>query len=232
MSNFFTLLKWQFLLLHKNSIITISFAVTLIYGVILFFFKDMAVLDKLLVTLVLNDPSIIGFFFIALGIYTEIKHQILPAIFVTPVNLHALIMSKVLSISIVGVVCSLGLAISVKGFSFDIVSYTAGSFGICVLSSLLGLYMLTYATDFLKFTLTSVPIFLLFINVPMLQYLEGIDIGFTKYFFPIQGSVDLIDAAISGTSINYWYGYFSIILMLPVFYVFAYTRFKKKVVQR
>ncbi|WP_341225675.1 hypothetical protein [uncultured Arcticibacterium sp.] len=232
MSSFFTQLKWQFLLLQKNSIITISFVVTLIYGVLLYFLRDVGSLDKLVVSLVLNDPSVIGFFFIGLAIYTEIKHQVLPAIFVTPVNLHSIVLAKVISISLIGLVCSLGLAISIKGFDFDILSYTVGSFGICVLSSLLGLYMLTYANDFLKFAMMSVPIFLIFINVPLLNYLGAIDLGFVKYLFPIEGSLGLIDAAISGTEISFLYSYLSIFLMVPLFYFLAFNRFKNKVVHQ
>lgn len=232
MSSFFTQLKWQFLLLQKNSIITISFVVTLIYGVLLYFLRDVGPLDKLVVSLVLNDPSVIGFFFIGLAIYTEIKHQVLPAIFVTPVNLHAIVLAKVISISLIGLVCSLALAISIKGFDFDMLSYTVGSFGICVLSSLLGLYMLTYASDFLKFAMMSVPVFLVFINAPLLNYLGALNMGFVKYFFPIKGSLDLIDAAISGTEISYVYSYLSIFIMVPLFYYLAFTRFKNKVVHQ
>lgn len=232
MSSFFTQLKWQFLLLQKNSIITISFVVTLIYGVLLYFLRDVGPLDKLVVSLVLNDPSVIGFFFIGLAIYTEIKHQVLPAIFVTPVNLHAIVLAKVISILLIGLVCSLALAISIKGFDFDMLSYTVGSFGICVLSSLLGLYMLTYASDFLKFAMMSVPVFLVFINAPLLNYLGALNMGFVKYFFPIKGSLDLIDAAISGTEISYVYSYLSIFIMVPLFYYLAFTRFKNKVVHQ
>lgn len=230
MKTFLTQLKWQFILLQKNNIVTISFVVTLIYGVLLYFLRDIGSLNEFMVALVMNDPSVIGYFFIGLAIYTEIKYEILSAILATPISIHLLIISKVLAITFVGTVCSLGLAISVRGFDFNIFDYTLGSFAICALSALLGMVMLTYATEFLKFTLQSVPIFLLFINVPLLQYLGVFDMGIVKYLFPVQGSLDLIEYAISGSEISHAFSYFSIVLFIPIFYILAYKRFNKKLV--
>lgn len=228
MKTFIIQLKWQFMLLQKNSIISISIGVTFIYGLILYFLRDVGSLDKILVSMVLNDPSVIGYFFIALAVYTEIRNQILSAIVVSPINLHYIIISKTLSLSFIGLICALGLAISVKGVNFDIVSYSIGAFGICILSTLLGLIMLTFASEFLKFTMLSIPIFLVFINIPLLQYLGAIDMGIFKYVFPIQGSTDLINMSISGGDINIWYSYLSLILLIPTFYMFAYKLFLKR----
>lgn len=232
MRTFITQLKWQFILLQKNSIISISLAVTFIYGLLLFFLRDMNSLDTLLVALVLNDPSVIGFFFIGLAIYTEMRDQVLPAIFTTPLDIHFLLISKIVSISTVGLICSLGLAISVKGFDFDILSFAVGSMGICLLSTLLGLFMLTFADEFIKFAMISIPIFLIFINIPLLQYLTIIDMGSVRYLFPIQGSLDLIDSAVSGTEINYWLAYGTIVVMVPIHYRLAFQRFSKKIVSQ
>jgi len=225
-------LKWQFILLGKNNIISISFGVTVIYGIILFLLRDIQVLDKVMVALVLTDPSVIGYFFIALAIYTEMKHGILPAIFVSSLSLHQLLLSKTVALSIIGTVCALGLAISVRGFDFDMLNFTIGVFGICTLSTLLGLIMLTYSNEFLKFTMLSVPFFLVFMSVPMLIYLGVINIGFVKYLFPIQGSLDLIDHSISGTKISFVYAYLSILIFVPVFYALAYRIFNRKVVHQ
>ncbi|WP_320113366.1 hypothetical protein [Draconibacterium orientale] len=232
MNSFGSQLKWQFVLLQKNSIITISFAVTLVYGLTLYFLRDIGSLDKLLVALVLNDPSVIGYFFIALAIYIEMKHRILQAIFVTPFNLHHLFLSKVISVSLIGMACSLGLAFSVKGFDFNIAWYAIGSLSICVLSSLLGLYMLTFSNEFLKFAMSSIPVFLAFVNLPLLQYLNVVEMGLVKYIFPIQGSLDLIDYSVSGTAINFAFAIASIVVFIPFFYWLAFRRFSRKIVHQ
>ena len=225
-------LKWQLIILHKNSIISISLVVTIIYGIFLFFLNDLEAIDKILITLVLNDPSVIGYFFIALAVYMEIKYEILPAIFISPISLHYYIISKILALSIIGLGCSLGLVFFVKGLAFGILNYSIGAFGICLLSSLLGLMVLNYADDFLKFSLISVPLFILFINVPLLQYLGVIEIGFIKYLFPIQGCVDLIENAISGVPIHLPFAYLSVLFWIPIFYMSAFKLFNKRTVQR
>lgn len=232
MTNFIKSLKWQFLLLQKNSIISISFGVTIIYGLLLYFFRDTRAIDKLLVSLVLSDPSVIGYFLIALAIYTEIKHQILSALLVTPASIHQMLITKTISMTIIGVVCCLGLVVLVKGTSFNILYFTLGAVGICLMSSLLGIIMLTFSGEFLKFVMFSIPVFLIFVNLPLLHFLGGINMGFFRYLFPIQGSLDLIDYSLSGTHVNLWYSYFSIVISIPLLYVVAYRLFVKKVVQR
>lgn len=228
----FKQLVCQFILLQKNQIISISMIVTVLYGIILFFLKDFEFIDKILVTLVLIDPTIIGYFFIALIIYTEMKHQLLSAIFVAPINIHKLLIAKIMSLSIIGAVCSLGLVISVKGLDFSFIHFTIGSFGICLLSALLALIVLTKANEFLKFAMISLPVFIVAINISQLQYLGAIDIGHFKYMFPIQGCTDLIDYSVSGTNINFVYAYMSLIILVPAFYLFAFKAFKKKIMRQ
>lgn len=232
MIQFFHLLKWQFILLHKNNIITISFAVTFIYAVVLFLLRDIQGLDTVLVALILNDPSVIGYFFIALSIYTEMKHQVLAAIIVTPVNMHQLIITRVLSLSIIGTLCSLGLVISVNGLDFNWWAFIIGSFSICLLSCLLGIYMLTFAGEFLRFTIISIPVFLFFINIPLVHYLGVIDLGYAAYLFPLEGSLQLIDFAVSNAPIDFTYVLFSLLLFVPAFYWLAFYRFNNTVIHQ
>lgn len=232
MISFLNQLKWQFILLQKNNIISISFIVTIIYGLILFFLKDAKYIDELLVSLVLNDPSVIGYFFIALFIYTEIKHGVLNALFVTPVNTHQYLLSKILSLAIIGTICSIGLVLSVKGVGFDFFNYIVGSFSICLLSAIVGLITLTFASEFLNFALLSIPVFFIFTGISLLSYLGVIDIGDFKYLLPVQGGLDLIDNAVSNTRINYGYVYISLGIAIPLFYVIAFRLFTKKYISQ
>lgn len=225
-------LKWQFILLQRNNIISISIAVTLIYGLLLFFLRSTANIDKVLVSLILNDPTVIGYFFVALAIFTEVKHQILPAIFVTPVNTHHYILSKSLSLSVVGLFCSLGLAISVKGLSFDILAFSIGAFGISILAALLGIIVLSYSDDFLKFALLSFPVFLPVVNLPLLHYLNGIDLGFVIHLLPIQGGLNLIAESLIENSALSWFSIISLAIWIPLFYIGAYRRFSSTMIHQ
>lgn len=230
MKPFLIQLKWQFVLLHKNSILVISAVVTIIYGGILFALKGIGGLEQVLVALVLNDPSVIGYFFIALAIYTEIKHQILPAIFVSPINLHHYLLSKTIALTIIGTICALGLAISVKGVAFDILSYSLGVLVICLLSTMLGIIMLTFADEFLKFAMLSAPVFLAFTGLPLMQYLGVFDMGLFKFILPIQGCVDLLEHAMTGQPKNNLLIYGSLLFWLPIFYIAAFRLFNWKLV--
>jgi fluoroquinolone transport system permease protein len=230
MNSFFKQLKWQFILLNKNNIVTISLVVTLVYGIILYFFKNTTGIDKFLVSLVLNDPSVIGYFFIALAIYTEIKHGIFNALFVTPVNTHVYLISKIIALSIIGTVCSVGLALSLKGLDFNMTNYIIGSFSICLLSAILGLIVVTFAPEFLNFALRSIPIFFLFTGISLLHYLGAIDIGGFRYLLPVQGGLDLIDNAVSQTKITYQYVYSSLGFYILISYFFAHRLFTNKYV--
>jgi fluoroquinolone transport system permease protein len=232
MISFLKQLKWQLILLNKNNIITISLVVTLMYGVILYFLKDTHNIDKFLVSLVLNDPSVIGYFFIALAIYTEIKQGVFNALFVTPLNTHVYLISKIIALSLIGTICSLGLALPIKGFEFDTLNYSIGSFSICLLSAILGLIVLTFASEFLNFALLSIPVFFLFTGVSLLHYLGAINIGGFKYLFFVQAGLDLIDNAVSGTKINYYYVYLSSIIYMPFLYYTAHRLFNRKYVSQ
>ena len=232
MNAFAQQLKWQFILLQKNNIIGISLGVTVIYGAVLFFLRDTTTIDKVLVSLILNDSAVIGYFFIALSIYTEMKHQILAAIFVSPVSSHHYILSRALSLSIIGTVCSVGPAWIIKGFSFDIFAFTFGALGICLLSTLLGIVILTYADEFLKFTMLSVPVFLIFVNLPLADYLGAIDLGLILHIFPIQGGLNLIADSLDEHSAMSWTSVVSLVLWIPVFYVAAHRFFSSKIIHQ
>lgn len=228
MSSFLKQLKWQFILLQKNSIIIISVVVTIVYGLILYFLNDVKYIDELLISLVLNDPSVIGYFFIALAIYTEIKQGVLNALIVTPTNCHQYLISKIVSLSVIGTICSILLVLSVKGLNFELINYTIGSFSICLLSATIGVIVLTFASEFLNFALLSIPVFFLFTGISLLAYLGAIDIGIFKYFLPVQGGLDLIENAVNGKQINYWYVYISLCIAIPFFYAIAFRLFNKK----
>ncbi len=232
MNSFLNQLKWQFILLQKNNIVSISLAVTLFYGLVLFLLKDIGYMEKVLITIVLNDPSTIGYFFIGLAISTEEKHGVLSALFVTPINHHAYLIAKILALSILGWICALTIAIAILGFSFNMVLFSIGAFSICVLTALLGVIVITHTFEFVKFALYSIPIFIVFVNIPLLDYLGAIDMGMIKKVLPIQGGISLLTNSISET-VNISEVVFSlasIIFWIPIMYFIAFHFFKTKVI--
>lgn len=223
-------IKWQFIILQKDNIISISLAVTFIYGVLGYFLSSLGNLDQALMIMMLNDPTVIGYFFIALSIYGERKHDILSALFTSPLKIYHYLISKTIALSIVGLVCSLGLAFSVKGMDFDILSFSIGAFGICIIASFLGIAVMTFSKDFLKFAMISLPIFITLFNLPLLQYLQVIDMGIFRYLLPIQGAIDLLDFALSGNAFNLILVISSILFWVISSFILAFKLFKNKIV--
>ncbi len=126
--------KWQFVLLARNNIIVLSFIVTAIYAFIFLLIKDMGNMDKLLTLSILNDPAIIGLFFIGLMVIIERNQQVLSALFVAPISHHVYLISRILSLSMICWLCALGMAFAAKGISFNYVHFSAGVLGISFMS--------------------------------------------------------------------------------------------------
>ena len=223
-------MKWQFMILHKNNLIVISVVVTIAYALIFFLIKDLGNMDKVLTLLIYNDPAVIGLFFVGLSIIMEKNQQVLLALFVTPVNHHVYLISRILTLSILGWACALGMGISILGTSFYIVHFSVGVFTTCVLFSIMGIVVVSYTTEFLLFLLKSIPV-LIGLSLPLLNYYNLTDIGLF-YYTPMQGSLNLIINSYSENPIasELIYGYISIVFWIPVFYYFAYRTFKARMI--
>ena len=224
-------IKWQFILLQRNNIITISIVVTAIYALLFFVIRDLGNTDKVLTLLILNDPAVIGLFFIGLSIIMEKDQQVLTALFVSPINHHVYLIARILSLSLLGWICALGMGISALGTSFHFIHFSAGVLGICMLSCLAGAWLVCYTSEFMHFTLKSIPILLVFVNLPLLNYFEVTNIGLFK-IMPAQGSLNLIagsygDAPKLSAII---YGYASIVFWVPLLYWLVYRTFMSKIV--
>lgn len=224
-------LKWQFRLLARHNIITISVIVTLVYVGLFFALQSMGRMDKFLTLLIYNDTAIIGLFFLGIAVIMEKNQQVLSALFVTPLNYHIYLLARILSLSFIGWLCALGMAFAALGTSFHIIHFSAGIWGICILSCITGIYLVSYTSEVLLFMLKSIPLLLFFINLPLLNYFGLTDIRLF-YFFPVQGSLNLlsnayIDAPVRSEII---YGYVAQAIWIPVLYGFVYRIFISKIV--
>lgn len=223
-------MKWQFLILHKNNLIAISVVVTVMYALIFFMIKDLGNMGKVLTLLIYNDPAVIGLFFVGLSIIMEKNQKVLEALFVTPVNHHVYLISRILTLSILGWACALGMGFSILGTSFYVVHFSMGVFGTCVLFSIMGILVVSYTTEFLLFLLKSIPI-LIGLSLPLLNYFNLTDIGLF-YYMPMQGPLNLIINSYAETPVNseLLYGYTSIIFWVPVIYFITFRIFKARMI--
>lgn len=186
-------MKWQFLLLVRNKLITISVLVTLVYVALFFGIREAVPAEKVLVLLIMNDPAVIGWFFAGVIIMMEYRQNLLAALLVSPGSLHTYLLARILPLSVVGWACALGMALAAVGTQLQLVYFSVGVMGICLLSCLLGVFIVSYTFEFLQFTLRSVPVMLL-VNLPLLNYF-----GLTQLSLfglsPFQPGLDLIAAS-------------------------------------
>ncbi len=235
MKGFLDMLKWQLMIFQKNNIISISIAVTLFYAAILWAVRSSGSLEKVLTVIVLNDPSTIGYFFVGLAIATEYKTGVLSALMVSPMNHHGYLLSKIIAMSIIGWICALGIAFGSVGFDFNILKFSIGVIIICLISAALGIILVSFTMEFLKFALFSIPIFILFVNVPLVDYLNLTAMGWIKFIIPIQSGLHLI-----GNSYGNEYTFSGIdllsiilgVLWFIIFYYWAFRRFENNIVKQ
>lgn len=231
MKKLLTLLKWQFRILHKNNLINISILVTILYALMFFLIRDLPNMDRFLTLLIYNDPAIIGLFFVGLSIIMEKNEEVLPALFVTPINHHHYLISKVLALSLLGWACAAGMTIAILGFDINWLHFSVGIFSTCAIFSLAGIFVVTYTTEFLGFMLRSIPVMLL-LSLPLLNYFELTDIPLFK-LSPIQGPLDLIVHSFYGNqeSTTIYLGYLSMVIWIPLLYFTVYYLFVKRLVK-
>lgn len=184
---------WLFKILHRNNLILISVAVTLIYVGIFFALKGLPNMEWLLTLLIYNDPAIIGMFFMGLGYLMERNQGILGALIVSPQNLHTYLLARIISFSLIGSLCALGMAFAVLGLDFHILHFLIGVFCTSALFCMLGIGIAVYSTEFLLFLLRSIPV-LVIMSLPLIGYYQLFD---SEWFelFPIQGPLKLITAS-------------------------------------
>ncbi|NPD44085.1 MULTISPECIES: hypothetical protein [unclassified Lentimicrobium] len=231
MKSFITQIRWQFVILYKNNLIAISIAVTAIYALIFYLIKDLPNVEPFLTLLIYIDPAIIGLFFIGLSVIMEHNENVLPALFVTPVSYHHYLLSKIIALSIVGWACASGMTLAILGFDVQWLHFSAGVFFTCIIFSLLGLFVVSFTTEFLSFMLRSIPLMLTF-SLPLFNYFGLSDISLFQ-FSPIQGPLDLTVFSFD-TQTEIWpiiWAYLSSIIWIPLLYFVVYRTFVKRIIK-
>ena len=61
-----------------------------------------------------------------------------------------------------------------------------------MITTLMGVILVSFTFEFLKFCLYSLPLIVVFVNLPLLDYLGVLELGNFKYISPIQPSLDIL----------------------------------------
>lgn len=219
---------WQFKILHRNNLILISIAVTVIYVGIFFLLKGLPNMDGLLTLFIYNDPAIIGMFFMGLGFLMERKQLILGALIVSPQSLHIYLLARIIPLSLIGSFCALGMAFAVLGLNFNILNFFLGVFITSGLFCMLGIGVAVYSNEFLLFLLRSIPVLIL-MSLPLIGYYQLFDSELFE-FFPIQGPLKLITASYDteSTANQFVWEYLRSLIWLGLAYGILYRFMKSR----
>ncbi len=223
-------IKWQFLIFQKNNLITMIIGITVFYVLLIYSIKDFANVEKFITLLIYNDPAIVGFIFIGMSIILEKDQNVLPALFVTPLNRHLYLASRIITLSAIGFFGALAMVLAAKGTSFNLVLFTIGAYSTCILFCFMGIFVVSYTTEILHFLLRSIPL-LIFMSLPLLNYFELTDIALLN-LFPVQGGLNLMvnscrEQPNSGEIVV---GFILIAVWSPLIYWLVYRIFTKKMV--
>ncbi|MEM9821189.1 MAG: hypothetical protein AAF985_08965 [Bacteroidota bacterium] len=224
-------MAWQFKLLHRNHLIAISLILTLFYGAVFFFLKDLTDLSVLLTVLIYNDPALIGLTFVGLSLMLEKNEGVFSLWLVTPVDRHIYLLARLLPLSLIGWACALGMCIFALGTSFAWLQFSFAAFAACSLFGLAGMITMSGTTEILMYALKLIP-GLLLMSLPFLNYFQLTDWSLLA-LWPIQGSLDLmVDAyGMEDAVENKWWAYLSTSIWLGILYAWAYRAFYSKMVK-
>ncbi len=198
---------------------------------IIYLIKDFQNVEKFITLLIYNDPALVGFIFIGISIILEKDQDVLPALFVTPLNQHIYLISRIITLSAIGFFGALAMVLTAKGTTFNFLHFSVGAFSTCVLFSLMGIFIVSYTTEILHFLLRAVPL-LIFMSLPLLNYFELTDLSFLK-LFPVQGDLNLMVNSYR-ESPNFGeiiFGYISVFIWTPLLYWFVYRIFVTRLVK-
>ncbi|MFZ1700127.1 MAG: hypothetical protein WBO10_09730 [Pyrinomonadaceae bacterium] len=222
-------IKWQFRIFQKNNLVTMIVGITAFYVLLIYLIKDFANVERFITLLIYNDPAIVGFIFVGISIILEKDQQVLPALFVTPLNLHIYLLSRTITLSTLGFFGALAMVLAAKGTAFNPLLFSIGAFSTCVLFCLIGIFVVSFTTEVLHFLLRAIPL-LIVMSFPLLNYFELTDLSILK-LFPVQGGLNLIVNSY-GSNPNVWdvvWGFISIVAWTPLLYWIVYRTFTNRV---
>jgi fluoroquinolone transport system permease protein len=187
------LLKHDFMLLSRNNVITISIIVTLIYVGLFKLLSALGNIEKVLVTVIFNDPALLGFLFVGVMVLFEKNENTIQALAVSPVKISNYILSKSISLTLVSLLCCFAMAISGYGMDFNFIHFSMAAIFTTMVFSFLGFIAVAGQSNFNQYILRALGI-ILFLSLPFLGYFDLVaEIWFV--LFPTYTAIKLFDFA-------------------------------------
>jgi fluoroquinolone transport system permease protein len=158
---------------------------------------------KAFVLIIFSDISLLGMFFIGAIVFLERDQGIMQTLFVTPLSVSEYIISQVLALTGLSLLMGLLIGLLRFGFSLSLVPLVAAITGASVLSTLFGIALAVkqrrVTSYFVICTMITLPFFL-----PVLHYLNIIDISYLQLFLPTAAILNLLGGTFSPFTAKDW----------------------------
>lgn len=226
MKQLLNLVRWDFIHLYRNQLISISIILALVYFGIFYLIKDLANADNFLVLLIYNDPVITGYVFAAVLLLFEKNQNTLLALSVSPIKLSAYLWSKGLVLAFLSLSVALCMTLAIRGLNFHLLHFTFGVLSATLLFVFCGFALTASSTSLNSLIARSVPFFIVF-ALPFLGVFKIVESPFW-YFIPSYPGVLLVRGALTEISfLNLLYSYSISILAVLATYFWAFSRLRK-----
>lgn len=218
MRTFLHLLRWDFTLLNRNQVLTVSVLVTAIYLGLFWWLKQFMVVDQLLVLVIFNDPALLGFLFIGVMVLFEKNEGTLQALVVTPVREAHYLWSKIIVLTLISIICCYGLVLIVHGIHFDWLHFGVAAAGTTIFFGLVGFILVSGVETFNQYILRSVGLLIL-LSLPFLGYFGVMPMNYFVWV-PTWPALVLFTAAFSGMATG------QLLLAYGLFFAWNLTAYK------
>lgn len=206
MTKFLTLFKGELVRLKKYNVVTVSFLVTLIWVLVLYFIEDNNLLNQLLPTLLMVDATMMAAIFIGATLFFEKSEQTVATMLVVPVNYHLQILAKLIANTLQMFVSSIAVALVfyfVRGVTINFFMLIPFLFITTLFHSVLG-YLFSYMTkDFTSMLMIVMAYSLLFMIPSILHQFDIFFVGerwkYGLIISPGHATLNLLNASLTNT---------------------------------
>jgi len=222
------LIKGELSRLNKYHVTTVSFAVTVLWFLLLYFIDDADVLSQMLPFILVIDATMMSIIFVGAIMFFEKTESTFSTMLVTPVTNHELILSKAISNTIHSFISTLLIVIVfhfVKGVQVEWFFMVIALLIPIFFHSLLGFVFSFHTKDFTSM-LVGVMMYNLLLTVPpVLNFFNIVFKGETWEYIllilPVQASIKLIEVAF-GAPVELKFYISLIVLLCGTFFGYRY----------
>jgi len=193
MKRLITTVLWDLRLEVQYQIVTVATLVTALY--VLIFLNIPGEYDQILVTLIFSDPALLGFMFIGGLVLFEKGAGTLEALVVTPLRVWQYLWAKTISLTLIALPCSVGMAVAGHGWQLHYPYFLLGVVLTSCLFVLIGFIGVARVKTLNQY-LIVVPMFLTPFFLPLFNFF-GVTNTFWLYLIPSQASLILLEAGLS-----------------------------------